>query len=630
MRRAIYTGIKPEIEPQQSRVATFITDVLNGEVYAQVGFVNVLGVEIPSTALNQLANHTDVARISKDYGGQLDLDDTAKAIGADHLWNIGYDGDGVWDVAVVDSGVTINHPGLRSHKDGSAFYSKTAENYADDDYGHGTAVAGIIASTNSTYKGVGHGIDKIIICKVMDDGVPVSEIEVWDAVDWALDASRSPYPNNHETADIINLSLSWNSVSGYSDSAQFFDAIVHDLQVMVVKSAGNQGSLGITVPGEMYNGLTVANMDNRNSETRTDDVAWQTSSQGPANGRKKPDVIAPGKSIVTARSDYDNFNTPDYGTGTNLITFTGTSFAAPHVTGASAVLYDYIGGWPKEPKAVLINTADDWNNGWGADWDRKHGWGYINLETALTQWRTDSVGVNPAGGSLDAYFWSCTLDDGEKITAVWEREVDYGHIESGDANNPSTNPGVTDNGLNNLDLFLYDFTNDVKGTQLASSVSQVDNVEQVVYDGSNNRKVLVEVRNQTSSSTAHVTVAFPTTYTREGHGPFAPAAYRTSGENETVMDELGQNFPNPFNPDTWIPYSIAEEAPVSIQIFDASGKLVRHLNLGMKPAGRYFSKEKSAYWDGNNNLGEQIASGIYFYYLTAGDYAATRRMVVVE
>ena len=121
--RAIYTGIKPQIEPQQSRVVTFITDVLKGEVYAQVGFVNTLGVKIPSTALNQLANHPDVARISKDHEGQLDLGDTAKAIGADHLWNIGYDGNGVWDVAVIDSGVTIDHPGLRAHKDGDAFYA---------------------------------------------------------------------------------------------------------------------------------------------------------------------------------------------------------------------------------------------------------------------------------------------------------------------------------------------------------------------------------------------------------------------------------------------------------------------------------------------------------------------------
>ena len=539
---------------------------------------------------------------------------------------------------MIDSGVTIDHPGLRAHKDGDAFYSTTGENYADDDYGHGTAVAGIIASTDSTYKGVAPGIDKIIICKVMKDGTPISETEVWDAVDWALDASRSPHENDHETADIINLSLSWNNVDGYSESAQFFDAIVHDLHVTVVKSAGNKGSQGITVPGEMYNGLTVAGMDNRSSEDRADDVAWDKSSEGEADGRKKPDVIAPGKGIATARRDYDTANTPDYGTGTTSrkgtpITFTGTSFAAPHVTGAIAVLYDYIGGWPKELKAVLINTADDWidnNNDWGAGWDRKHGWGYINLETALTQWRADSVGLNPAGSSFDAYFWSCTLDEGEKITAVWEREVDYGYIESGDANNPSTNPGATDNGLNNLDLFLYDFTNDVKGTQLASSVSQVDNVEQVVYDGSNNRKVLVEVRNQTSSSTGYVAVAFPTTYTREGSGPLAPAAHTTNGEDETVVDKLGQNFPNPFNPDTWIPYSIAKEAAVSIQIFDTSGKLVRHLNLGMKPAGRYFSREKSAYWDGNNDLGERIASGIYFYYLTAGDYAATRKMVVVE
>jgi hypothetical protein len=64
MRRAIYAGIKPQIEPQQTRVVAFITDVLMGDVYAQVGFVNVLGVEIPSTVLNQLANHPDVARIS--------------------------------------------------------------------------------------------------------------------------------------------------------------------------------------------------------------------------------------------------------------------------------------------------------------------------------------------------------------------------------------------------------------------------------------------------------------------------------------------------------------------------------------------------------------------------------------
>jgi hypothetical protein len=93
---------------------------------------------------------------------------------------------------------------------------------------------------------------------------------------------------------------------------------------------------------------------------------------------------------------------------------------------------------------------------------------------------------------------------------------------------------------------------------------------------------------------------------------------------------LGQNYPNPFNPDTWIPYQLQDAAHVTIQIYDAKGGLVRTLELGQRAAGFYRSRAYAAYWDGRNNEGEPVASGVYFYHLCAGDFSATRRMVIAK
>ena len=88
------------------------------------------------------------------------------------------------------------------------------------------------------------------------------------------------------------------------------------------------------------------------------------------------------------------------------------------------------------------------------------------------------------------------------------------------------------------------------------------------------------------------------------------------------------NYPNPFNPETWIPYQLAESAEVSISIYAADGKLVRMLDLGYQHVGIYESRNNAAYWDGRNELGESVASGVYFYTLTAGDFTATRKMLI--
>jgi hypothetical protein len=107
---------------------------------------------------------------------------------------------------------------------------------------------------------------------------------------------------------------------------------------------------------------------------------------------------------------------------------------------------------------------------------------------------------------------------------------------------------------------------------------------------------------------------------------------------------LYQNYPNPFNPETWIPFQLAAPVDVTIRIYVQSGQLVRTLRLGHKEAGIYLEKSKAGYWDGRNDAGEQVASGVYFYQLDvrspggfrdsdsfgAGDPSQTRRMAVLK
>ena len=90
------------------------------------------------------------------------------------------------------------------------------------------------------------------------------------------------------------------------------------------------------------------------------------------------------------------------------------------------------------------------------------------------------------------------------------------------------------------------------------------------------------------------------------------------------------NYPNPFNPETWIPYQLAEAADVTLTIYDIKGAPVRRLDLGHQSAGYYTDRAKAAYWDGHNDSGEQVASGVYFYSLSTGHYTATRKMLILK
>ena len=110
----------------------------------------------------------------------------------------------------------------------------------------------------------------------------------------------------------------------------------------------------------------------------------------------------------------------------------------------------------------------------------------------------------------------------------------------------------------------------------------------------------------------------------------AVLSVRLDGIGRPEQDQLLQNYPNPFNPETWIPYQLSGDSPVSVSIYDRTGALVRTLSLGMQSAGFYNSRDRAAYWDGRNDAGEHVASGLYFYQLRTPSFHQTRRLVIIK
>ena len=109
-----------------------------------------------------------------------------------------------------------------------------------------------------------------------------------------------------------------------------------------------------------------------------------------------------------------------------------------------------------------------------------------------------------------------------------------------------------------------------------------------------------------------------------------PLPQQTLGAPKLLTKETSvlQNYPNPFNPETWIPYQLGKPADVTVCIYTAGGVLIRTLAVGYRSAGTYQHRHDAIYWDGKNESGEPVSSGVYFYTLTAGEFTTTRKMVI--
>ncbi len=174
-----------------------------------------------------------------------------------------------------------------------------------------------------------------------------------------------------------------------------------------------------------------------------------------------------------------------------------------------------------------------------------------------------------------------------------------------------------DGQVNVLDLVLVA---EHFGEKLAAAPTQVD----IITSGSSLEEIIVirrALRELESVSEKSPNVKITIQFLR---------LWLENANRSVATTKLLPNYPNPFNPETWIPYQLAEAADVNVKIYDVSGRLVRTVSVGFKPVGYYLTRERAAYWDGRNDIGESVSSGVYFLQFVGGDFTATQRVVIVK
>lgn len=451
---------------------------LGGEVVYVGRAVNVLGVRVPVQAIAALRARADVASVDLDVPRHGHLNLLPSVLGVLSFWNANLRG-GATDVAIVDTGVFREHeafvarasdvrPGTtaqgvpRAFHDTALAYAGSA--YCDDptdpdDYnGHGTLATGVVFSQRSGHRGLAYGIDRLYNLKAgyntCSGGGSSWTTDAMAAVDWALATDDPP--------EVFNYSYGGATASDDDTFARFWDAIVDGYDKVVTISAGNAGPSSHTVnsPGIAYNVITVANVDDRNTSGRLDDVVHASSSRGPtAGGRKKPDLAAPGTRITL----------PTTWGPTVWSEATGTSFSAPAVAGVAALLIEAGVSDPRAVKALLVNTADDVGP---TGWDAAYGWGYVDAARAYDERQFVSlVDVGSPGATTSRRYFERAAATPTRATLAWNRRV--GYVAGGWPTGAST--------PNNLDLLLYGAAS---GALVAWSDSAVDNVERVVSPAS--------------------------------------------------------------------------------------------------------------------------------------------------
>lgn len=284
--------------------------------------IHAIAATVPPDLLGRLATASWVDRIDPDRRVRAVLDRSVPTIGVPPLRELGLDGRGV-RVAVVDTGVDLESPHLKHLAPG--FNAITGRNDVQDDNGHGTHVAGIVASSHPRYSGVAPGAT-VVPVKVLNAGGSGTESSVLAGLEWAVENS----------AQVVNMSLGTSTPGdGTSPLSRAADNAAKQ-GVVVVVAAGNGGPSAGTVgsPGDARLAVTVGAVDNAGGLARF-------SSRGPTrDGRVKPDLLAPG---VEVRSLLP---------GDRTAAFSGTSMATPHVAGVAALL---IQAW--NPGGLLVAQA---------------------------------------------------------------------------------------------------------------------------------------------------------------------------------------------------------------------------------------------------------------------------------
>jgi len=558
MRRNIYSRILNRVAPQHETFSDFVRQDLQGNVGAQYATVNAVVIEIPSEKLLVLVDYPKIRRIilNEPLNVGFELSTSMPTTGAEIWHDNAYDGRGdppLFNVGVLDSGVK----GGGDQDDHQALPTVAGDG---DTYGHGTKVAGVIASHDSgieSKKGMLPGISKIYSKAIFWSLQTYNSLNFDDflqGLEWAVE----------EDIDVLNCSfgLEGDKTVGqkmldYTDAAEYADGYASVYMISIIKSAGNRGLEGdktITLPADSYNAIVVGAMEdfgNGGYESRSGDKLYYKSSLGPTfGGRKKPDITAPGANIMTTVSVFGNNNAFD--------NVTGTSVAAPHVTGAAGILLAFGYYDPSAIKALLLNSADDWSsNGpfpdkWDEQykWDKHTGWGYLNMEKA---WEGDNpynvMTVTMYDG--ETKYYKGTMTPTSKAALVWFKWWDYD--------------------LSNFDMYLYEWDDnapDKKGNLIDYSESEIDNVEQVVMNGSEpEQEVLLEIQ-AVSINTYDSTDTWRLAYSDMEQGFVEVSIVQISlaedlnlialpieSQTQETSYSLLENIPNCYEVISWDPYT---------------------------------------------------------------------------
>ncbi len=433
-------------------------------------------MSVSDSEFERLSKRKDISLQTLEFNPEnIELFQTVSmpTVFANYAWDLGVTGSGV-QIGIIDTGIDENSTPFVNKVTAMQSFCSAPNDDTNCDHWHGCAVASIAAGQANDLNGVAKDAN-IITARVFNgSAVWCAGADPWPYFSWVVDSGARIINNSWGTAydaiggtpDGNNNALVWDTLD-----INFLDS---NTETLLVFAAGNDGDEGdtstISNDCSAYNILCVAGYYDNDTNTRADDLLYSSSSRGPTTDlRKKPDITAPGQSILS----YIDSN--DQGT------WSGTSASSPHVSGALALLQQLdVNGL--NAKAVLLNSADDVNS---ESWDKYTGWGYLNIQNAL-DWNafvsqdfiSDSV-LTPIDNNLQttfiyptyANFYSANSDTNLKCTTVWRRIFD--------ANNDSF--------VQNFDLFAnVDATTDL-------SESAIDNVEQIFVDANGGAKIKVNL-----------------------------------------------------------------------------------------------------------------------------------------
>jgi len=379
MRKEVYNYLRSATESYFKEVSNYISS-LGGETKDYFYSIGVIHAILPQDAIPILNQNPLVRKVREPLIFRIHLDKAAKAIYADVWWNKGYNGSsdisqylpndtvkGI-EIAILDTGIDMDNPYFADRIIAAKDFSD--DGTPDDLNGHGTRVAGIIASNDTQYRGIAAGAN-LINAKCMNSKGSGYETWIYLAIEWAISEVD-------DTPEIINSSFGTDQLdpNGESDFTKNIDKYIDLYDIAWATAAGNKNNTGyqlINVPGDFYNGLTAGAINDRGTVSRDDDSWASFSCIGPtSDGRIKPDIVAPGESI-TSTTNQGYFDAES-----------GTSFSTPIVAGSLALIAPLLimrfkEKWYLVAKALLINSADDWGT---TGPDPYTGWGYINLLNA--------------------------------------------------------------------------------------------------------------------------------------------------------------------------------------------------------------------------------------------------------